>query len=173
MHGYCNLAGIQIRSFPELSALLFYSENYRNKELPCEGVPTCTEKTFTNVELKFGIDIRSTISCLNSHYNMESDNNSEDEEEHPVCLAMIPSSSYNMAIVKNKKEAVSPKRQAVAALTDQDEATERSCLNRKAMELVGKTKFMRSFIKHKAKTRGVLWGVDTKILKIRSPGLEI
>ena len=45
---------------------------------------------------------------------------------------------------------------------NQDDATERLCLKRKAMEPVGKTKFMRSFIKHEAKINEVLLEVMTE-----------
>ena len=96
------MAGIQVRSFPDLSALLFYSENYRKTKLPCEGVPTCAEKTFTDVEIKLGIDKRNSNSCLNPHYNTESDDSSEDEEEHPLCLAVAPSSSNDIALIENR-----------------------------------------------------------------------
>ena len=45
---------------------------------------------------------------------------------------------------------------------NQDDATERLGLKRKAMEPVGKTKFMRSFIKHEAKINEVLLEVMTE-----------
>ena len=77
LYAYCSLAGIQIMSFPELSTLLFYSEKYRNEELPCENKSMEAKGIFTKVEPMFTVDIRNTVSCLNPHYNTETDSDSE------------------------------------------------------------------------------------------------
>ena len=75
------------RSFPDLSALLFYSENYRNRKTSL----------------------------------WKSTNSSEDEEEHPLCLAVAPSSSND---IENQTGAILPKKRAVTVPRNQDDATE-------------------------------------------------
>ena len=79
--GYCNLTGIYVRDFPDLSALLFYSKGYRNTKLPYEGIPICAKRTFTNIKIKFKVDVRDNNPYLNPQYNMESDDSDSDEEE--------------------------------------------------------------------------------------------
>ena len=127
-------------------------------------MPACTEKIFTNVKLMFRIDIKNTISCLNPHYNTESDNDSEDEEEHPLTLPVMQQDDIN----KGKTEAIPPKEQVFAVLRDQRmNVSKRAFLKRKAIEPSRETKFMRNFVSYEAQVDEALLEVMTDSSKER------
>ena len=108
-------------------------------------MPTCAEKIFTNVKLNFRVNIKNTIT---EYYG-----NSEDEEEHPLCLAVMPPNNIN----NNKARTIPPKEEIFAVLRDQSvDISKRAFLKRKAMEPSSKTKFMRNFVRHEAEIDKVL-----------------
>ena len=90
------------------------------------------------------------------------DSNSEEEEEHPLCLAVASSPRVlDSRTVENQAEALPSERQTITMPRNQDETTERLCLKRKAMEPVGRTKFIWSLTKHEDKINEVLLEVMT------------
>ena len=95
LHAYCNLAGIQIISFPELSILLFFSKDYRDEILPCETRSMEAKGIFTKVKPVFNIDIMNTVHCLSQHISTNSESETDDEKETSQVTAKTPNSYEN------------------------------------------------------------------------------
>ena len=145
LHAYCNLAGIRIISFPELSTLLFFSKKYRNEELPCERRSMEAKGLFTEVEPIFTIDIMNTVHCLNQHINSDSESETDDEEELSQVSATVQEDDND----GKDTEAVTTTIQDSALLREQRVNVSRyPILKRKAIELPENAKFMRSYARH-------------------------
>ena len=135
-------------SFPELSTLLFYSEKYRNEELPCESRSMEAKGAFTEVEPMFTIDIMNTVYCLNQHLNSDSESETEGEEELTQVSATIQEDDND----KKDTETVTTTIQDSALLKEQRVNVSRyPILKRKAIELPENAKIMRSYARHEPK----------------------
>ena len=125
--GYCNLTGIYVRNIPDLSALLFYSTSYRNTSLPCEEIPLSAKKTFTNIEIKFRINVKTSL-CFSPHYNTESE-----EEEEPLCLTVSTSTITDDTLcVETSKDHSNTLQSNTSTSRAQDLTNERSSLKIKS-----------------------------------------